>query len=208
MIDGYFENMKRERNKVMDEFRKLKKDILQCQKCQNIFDDPPHPIFQGQHNSLIMQIGQAPSKKVMMTGKPFNDASGKKLLCDWYQVSREQFDDPQNFYISSIGRCYPGKAITGDNPPVLQCADLFLKRELEIIKPQMYIIIGHYAAQYFFKDELLEELVFQDHTWQGKPLYVLPHPSPLNRKWLKDHPQFEKERTLEIREKIQTLIQK
>lgn len=191
----------------MNEFNKLKSDLLNCQKCKDIFDYPPKPIFQGQQDSYIMQISQAPSKKVMETGKPFNDMSGKKLLNDWYQITREQFDDPQNFYVTSVGRCYPGKAKnTGDKPPVYDCADMFLKRELEIIEPQIYIIIGSYAAKYFFNDIDLEDLVFHDHIYKGKLLYVLPHPSPLNRRWLKEHPQFENERIVEIRNVIKKYI--
>ncbi len=144
----------------------------------------------------------------METGKPFNDISGKKLLNDWYHITREEFDNPHHFYITSVGRCYPGKAkTTGDNPPSVMCADLFLKRELEIIEPEIYIVIGSYAAQYFFKDEPLENLVFNNHTYKGKPLYVLPHPSPLNRKWLKDHPLFEEVRMKEIRQVIKNILQ-
>lgn len=192
----------------MDDFQKLKRDLVTCDRCKDIFDNMPHPIFQGQKDSLIMQISQAPSKKVMETGKPFNDISGKKLLNDWYHITREEFDNPHHFYITSVGRCYPGKAkTTGDNPPSVMCADLFLKRELEIIEPEIYIVIGSYAAQYFFKDEPLENLVFNNHTYKGKPLYVLPHPSPLNRKWLKDRPLFEEVRMKEIRQVIKNILQ-
>jgi len=195
-----------ERSETMT-LENFKQELLHCKKCRDIFEYEPRPIFQGQQDSVIMQISQAPSRKVMETGKPFNDASGKKLLQDWYQITREQFDDPQNFYITSIGRCYPGKAkTTGDNPPSIQCANYFLKQELELIEPKIYIIIGSYAANYLFPNEKLEDLIFNDHVYKGKPLYVLPHPSPLNRKWLKDHPNFEKERILEIRKKIHELI--
>jgi uracil-DNA glycosylase len=34
-------------------------------------------------------------------------------------------------------------------------------------------------------------LVFEELQYKGKPAFVLPHPSPLNRKWFKDHPSFE-----------------
>ena len=36
----------------------------------------------------------------------------------------------------------------------------------------------------------------------SKITLILPHPSPLNRKWFKDHPDFETTRLLEIREII------
>ena len=193
----------------IDAFNKLKEELLSCQKCKDIFENDPRPVFQGNRDSVIMQISQAPSQKVMETGKPFNDASGRKLLKDWYQITREEFDNPQYFYITSVGRCYPGKAkTTGDIPPPTHCADYFLKKELNIIEPQIYIISGSYAAKYLFPNETLESLIFNDHIFQGRPLYVLPHPSPLNRKWLKDHPQFEQDRMPQIRTIIHKYIEK
>lgn len=190
----------------MNTFEKLKQDLLTCQACLDVLEYPPRPIFQGQQNSLIMQISQAPSRKVMESGLPFNDPSGEKLRNDWYQITKEQFYNSTNFYITSIGRCFPGKAKTGDNPPPVACADRFLTRELELIEPQIYILIGSHAAKFFYPNESLEELIFNDHTYRGKPLFVLPHPSPLNRKWLKDHPQFETERMAYIRKKIHYYI--
>ena len=42
----------------------------------------------------------------------------------------------------------------------------------------------------FFPNEDYEELVFRNNYWNGKLAIVLPHPSPLNKKWIKDHPDF------------------
>ena len=186
----------------MNKFETLKQEILTCQACCDILAYKPRPVFQGQQNSKIMQISQAPSRKVMETGLPFNDPSGEKLRNDWYQITSKEFYDSNNFYITSIGRCFPGKANTGDNPPPIQCAQRFLSRELELVQPEIYILIGAHAAKFFYPQESLEDLIFHDHIYRGKPLFVLPHPSPLNRKWLKDHPEFEKERIVYIRKII------
>ena len=35
---------------------------------------------------------------------------------------------------------------------------------------------------------------------------VLPHPSPLNKKWLKDHPDFMNKRIIEVRKIIKEII--
>ncbi|MFR0985782.1 MAG: uracil-DNA glycosylase family protein [Frisingicoccus sp.] len=53
-----------------------------------------------------MQISQAPSRTVHNTGKPFNDASGRRLRSEWYRISDETFYNPDNFYIVSIAHCY------------------------------------------------------------------------------------------------------
>lgn len=58
----------------------------------------------------------------------------------------------------------------------------------------------------FFPNELYEELIFKDNVWNGKTTIVLPHPSPLNKKWIKDHPQFLEKRIYEIRALIKEII--
>lgn len=171
--------------------------------------DEPHPIFQGSLDSKIFQISQAPSRRVMETGLPFNDASGKKLKQEWYQITDEQFYDPRLFYIASIARCYPGKAKgSGDLRPPKHCAQLYLQRELELVQPQRIVLIGSYAAQWLFPELSLEDLIFQTQDFRGIPVFTLPHPSPLNRKWLKDHPDFELRRMPEIRAQIHAAIRK
>ena len=58
----------------------------------------------------------------------------------------------------------------------------------------------------FFPNEIYEELVFKDNVWNGKKTIVLPHPSPLNKKWIKDHPQFLQKRIHEIRNTIWDIL--
>ena len=67
---------------------------------------------------------------------------------------------------------------------------------------ELYLLLGGKAAAYFFPDEDFSSLVFRDHTLNGKPVYILPHPSPLNARWLKDHPAFLQERIETIRRAI------
>ena len=192
----------------VNEFEAFKQELLNCRRCAHQFEHTPRPIFQGNQNANIMQISQAPSRKVMESGLPFHDLSGKRLKQDWYQITDDCFYDPANFYIASIARCYPGKAKrSGDNPPPTICAERFLKRELTMIHPKLYLVIGSYAAKWLFPDEDMLSLVFKNHTFQGKPLFVLPHPSPLNRRWLNEHPQFENERIADIRKQIHIALQ-
>ncbi len=190
----------------MNELETIKTEILTCTACADILT--PHPIYQGNAHSKILQISQAPSKTVMETNKPFNDASGKKLKQEWYQIDDETFYDPDNFYIASIARCYPGRSKHGgDNPPPKCCAEWFLRRELACLKPKLIIVIGRHAAAWFFPKQSFSELVFKDCTYQGCPLYVLPHPSPLNRRWYLQHPTFKQERLPMIRAQLHQLLE-
>lgn len=190
------------------DLEKLKEDIRNCRECESSFGFTPHPVVFGKVNSKIMHISQAPSKNVHLTLKSFNDLSGKKLKYEWYQITDEEFYNHDNFYITSVGHCYPGKNKYGkDNPPPKKCKDLWLSKELEMVDCKLYVIVGSYAAKYLFPKENFVDLVFQDNILNGKKALVLPHPSPLNMKWFMDHPDFEKVRIKEIRKIIKEVLQ-
>lgn len=92
------------------------------------------------------------------------------------------------------------------NPPKC-CFTRWILKELELIDNKMYIIIGAKAAKAFFPDEGFEDLVFKNNVWNGKIAIVLPHPSPLNRRWIKAHPDFLEKRILEVREIISKVLE-
>ena len=181
--------------------------ILRCRLCQDTLGFEPHPIILGNYNAKIMQISQAPSKSVHETGKPFNDASGRKLRGEWYQISEEEFYNPDNFYIASMAHCYPGKAPGGgDRRPPGICSERWLLKEMELVDNEIYIIIGGIAAEFFFPGEKITSLAFEDKQINGKPAYILPHPSPLNMKWFRDHPQFTEKRIFKIRKEVHKVL--
>src|SRR4051812_23208397 len=99
-------------------------------------------MVQGHCYSRIMQISQAPSLASYSSGRHFDDASGRRLVFDWYQIRLETFHDPDNFYITSLSRCYPGKDQRGrDKPPSLKCARKWLLPEIEHVRNLLYIVI-------------------------------------------------------------------
>lgn len=185
----------------------LQNEILECRLCQDTFGFEPHPIIMGNYNSKIMQISQAPSKNVHETGKPFNDASGKRLRREWYNISDDDFYNPNNFYIVSMAHCYPGKANSGrDRYPPKICSKKWLNNEIKLGDNEIYIIIGGIASEYFFKGEKITSLAFEDRQINGKPAYILPHPSPLNMKWFKDNPDFINKRIPKIQKEVHKVL--
>lgn len=193
--------------KEFDQFEQLQEDIRNCRLCKDLFDFDPHPIVFGNRNSKIMHISQAPSQSVYHTGKPFHDLSGKKLREEWYQIQDETFYNPDNFYIVSIAHCYPGKNPKGgDRLPPTDCAKRWLTQILPLVDNDIYLLVGSTAAKYFYPKQKFIDLVFQNNRLNGKPTYVLPHPSPLNIKWFRDHPEFINHRMIEIRQVIHEVL--
>lgn len=191
-----------------EEFNNLIKKIKKCDICKDRFGFTPHPVVIGNTNSKIVQISQAPSKTVHETLKPFTDLSGKKLKYDWYQITDEEFYNPNNFYIMSLAHCYPGKDKNGnDRLPPKVCYDKWIKEEIKYINNKLYILIGAKSAKKFFPNENFNELVFKNNYLNGKLTIVLPHPSPLNIKWFKDHPEFLNKRIYEVRKIIKEIIE-
>ena len=75
------------------------------------------------------------------------------------------------------------------------------------INNKLYIIIGAKSAKVFFPKEDFNNLIFKNNKLNGKLAIVLPHPSPLNIKWFKDHPEFMKKRILEIRKIVNKVLE-
>lgn len=191
----------------MDDLEALKAELKECRVCEDLFGFEPRPVCMGNSDAKIVQVSQAPSVHVHNTGRSFNDISGRRLRNDWYQISEEIFYDPNIFYITSVGHCYPGRSPNkGDNPPPKICAQKWLSREIELVKNDLFILVGKAAADFFFPKSDFTELVFSDHIIKDKPAYVMPHPSPLNVRWFKEHPEFEEERIAQIRRAVHKSI--
>lgn len=78
--------------------------------------------------------------------------------------------------------------------------------EIEAVDNKIFILIGRKAADFFFPKQDFAELVFKDNKINGKPAYVLPHPSPLNIKWFKDNLKFISVRVREIEEVVHKVL--
>ena len=106
------------------------------------------PVFgNGNPNSEIVFIGEAPGKKEDQTGTPFIGAAGKFLteMLDSIKLKRE------DIYITNIVKYRPPE--NRDPTPLEkeQCAD-WLKAELEYIKPKLVIFLGRHSMNHFFPD--------------------------------------------------------
>lgn len=193
------------------DFEEFKKELLNCTYCRTLGINP-NPIVWGEISAKVVQISQAPSQNASESGRPFSkslyesDASGKKLI-EWYGIPRETFYNPKIFYITGMAHCYPGKERSGNARPPLVCAERWLRKELSYLNPRLFIIVGRHAASFLFPNENFTELVFRNLELNHKPTFVLPHPSPANKKWFKGNPEFEAKRMHDIRRTLHEALQ-
>lgn len=186
----------------------LLKDIRACTYCACDLPCGPRPIVQAHKEAQLCIVGQAPGRKVHETGIPWNDPSGVRLR-SWLGLTTEQFYDPHKVAIIPMGFCYPGKAISGDNPPRPECAPLWHIR-LNALLPNitLTLLIGQYAQVYYLGNRRKATLGDTVKAWKEYlPLGYLPlaHPSPRNQPWLVKNPWFEGELVQELQKVIQGL---
>ncbi|MDO6692138.1 uracil-DNA glycosylase family protein [Aliiglaciecola sp. 3_MG-2023] len=174
-----------------------------CRECEKILPLEPRPIIQGSSKSKICIIGQAPGLAAHNTNLPWNDASGDRLRA-WIGMPKTTFYDENTVAILPMGFCYPGKAASGDLPPIKQCAEIWHQRLLSAFSPKLTLLIGQYAQNYYLKDK--SNVTNRVKNWQRYlPKYiVLPHPSPRNNIWLKKNEWFEQSVLPQIKSRIQT----
>ncbi len=168
----------------------------------------PRPLVAGTRKSGVLIIGQAPGLAAHESGVPWDDASGDRLR-EWLGLSREAFYDPDKVALMPMGFCYPGKAKTGDGPPRPECAPLWHDRILKALSGvKLTLLVGRFAFERYAADELsdLTTAALSPNRLLPRKL-VLPHPSPLNNRWLARNPAFEAKILLLVRTVVARAMQ-
>lgn len=176
----------------------LQRDLRTCTRCVDAgYLVEANPIFRGRAGDRNMLIGQAPGPRAHLSGIPWAGASGT-LLRKWF--AKAGFD-PERFlddwYFTSLTKCFPGKAASGsgDRPPSAAERALcrpHLDAEIDLVRPRLIVVLGRMAIDAIIpeaKARTLRELVGSvwtvDPGYGSVPVLPLPHPSGVGR-WLND----------------------
>ncbi len=192
----------------MATFEQELEDVRRCTICASSLPLGPRPVFQLHQNARILIAGQAPGRKVHVSGVPFDDASGDRLR-SWLGLTSVEFYDPTKIAILPMGFCYPGTGNSGDLPPRPECEVQWRKTLLSRLSNlQLTVVIGQYALDYHLpnapKSVTDAVLGWRDHLPNALPL---PHPSPRNNIWLKKNPWFELEVLPVLKDRVKSVLQ-
>ncbi len=137
--------------------------------------------------SRILLVGQAPGVKEPVLGRPFAWTAGKTLF-RWIESATGWTEDQtrEKIYFAAVCRCFPGKALKGggDRVPtpdeIANCAR-WMRREFELLQPDLVLAVGKLAISQFHPFGLLSEVVGRTlsitHAGHAFDLLPLPHPS-------------------------------
>ncbi len=139
-IDSHVKNefMIKNKSKALSELRSEIND-LEC----NLKEIATNVVFSdGNHNSNVMLVGEAPGAKEDLEGRPFVGDAGKLLdkMLDFIQLSRK------NFYISNIVFWRPPGNRTPNDSEISVCLPI-TRKHIKIINPKLLILIGNIASK-------------------------------------------------------------
>ena len=95
-----------------------------CRLClEGGYDIYPRAIFSGGLGAKVMTIGQAPGITEKEAGRPFNAGSGTRLFLWLSEAGLDEEWFRRTQYMTSVTKCYPGRAKNGSGDRVPNRAD-------------------------------------------------------------------------------------
>lgn len=128
----------------------LKKDCLNCRKCQLWQTRNNVVVGVGNPNSKVLFIGEGPGQNEDLQGEPFVGRAGKLLD---KMLAAVHLDRKKNIYIANIVKCRPPQNRDPLPEEQQQCNE-WLMAQIELIKPKIIVCLGRIAAMKMFKEDI------------------------------------------------------
>ena len=151
--------------------------INECQKCTLGKSRIKFVFGVGDPNADIVMIGEAPGADEDAQGEPFVGRAGKLLnkILEAIDFKREEV------YICNILKCRP----PGNRNPLpeeISTCEPYLKKQLDLIKPKLILILGKVAADTLLNlRQPLNKMRGQVQNYNGIRTMVTFHPAALLR---------------------------
>ncbi len=121
----------------------LEKKTLECKKC-DLYKTATNLVFSdGDHNSELVFVGEAPGEDEDLQGKPFVGRAGKLLNATIEELGFSRL----NFYICNILKHRPPGNRNPEPEEVALCSP-FLLEQLAIIKPKIIVTLGNFSTRF------------------------------------------------------------
>ncbi len=133
----------------------------------------------GNRQARWLFVGEAPGAEEDRQGEPFVGRAGQLLNAMLFAIGLKRED----VFIANVLKCRPPKNRDPMGEEVRRC-EPYLHRQVELIRPQIIVALGRFAAQSLLKTETaIGKLRGRRHSYAdtGIPLVVMYHPAYLLR---------------------------
>lgn len=132
----------------------------------------------GNVHARLMVIGEAPGAEEDRRGLPFVGAAGELLT---KMLRAIKLDRKADTFIGNVLKCRPPGNRSPNSEEIRACIPL-LKQQIEIISPDMLLLLGRSAAQAVLNTPAgIGRLRGEIHSYEGIPVVVTYHPAALLR---------------------------
>jgi uracil-DNA glycosylase family 4 len=156
------------------ELQKVNKEIRNCKKCPLWKLRKNAVSGEGPANAKIIAIGMAPGVEEDKVGRPFVGRAGK-FLNELFKIARIE---REKIFITSPLKCLPQPPINRKpKKEEIEACLPYLKKQIEIINPKYFILLGEVAFSVFFPKEKLSDFRGKCIEENGKFYFPTYHPA-------------------------------
>ena len=173
----YLEKEFKSREDILKEKKKLlnriNEEIQNCRKCDLYKSRKQAVLGEGNIETKLMFIGEAPGEEEDKQGRPFVGRAGKLLT----KLIEKAGHKREEFYIANICKCRP----PGNRTPTLEEMEScfpYLQEQIKIINPKVLCLLGAVAGQAFLNRKV--KITKERGTvvkWNDKLLFLTYHPA-------------------------------
>jgi DNA polymerase len=169
-IERHSELNTKEKEKLL---LKLSEVVKNCKKC-DLHKSRTNVVFgEGNVDTRLMFVGEAPGEDEDRQGRPFVGRAGK-LLTKLIERAGYRRED---FYIANVCKCRPPNNRT-PTPEEIEACFPYLEKQIEIIQPKVICLLGATAGRAFLHRQIRitkerGELI----RWKDKLLLLTLHPA-------------------------------
>ena len=132
--------------KKRDEYEKLVKEIINCKRCP-LWQSRKNAVpGEGDINSQVMFIGEAPGRQEDIQGKPFVGAAGEQLTKFLKEIGLTR----EEVYITNVVKCRPPQNRDPTDEEINACS-IYLNKQIDLIDPTVIVTMGNHATKFIFK---------------------------------------------------------
>ncbi len=178
-MDLINETIELNRLKLISEVYQFNKNCNKCGLCRT----RKNMVFgEGNVNSKLMFVGEAPGSVEDIQGRPFVGRCGM-LLTEY--IEKYLGFERKYFYITNIVKCRPFIGNKDRTPTQLEvdACNHILKNEIDIIKPKVIVPLGSTAMRFFLKDIKQGIISLNGKVFKIDDTVIIPmyHPSYVMR---------------------------
>jgi DNA polymerase len=162
------------RQETLEEIQAELEECRRCALCQE-----RHNIVFGVGNprAHLVFVGEAPGREEDLKGEPFVGEAGRLLDRILFAMGLTR----QDVYICNVEKCRP-PGNRDPKPEEIAACEPYLKRQLAVIRPELIVTLGKFAAQSLLRDQSpISRLRGHWGEYEGIALMPTYHPAFLLR---------------------------